>query len=66
MRCPFCPKKYQSEKDLHRHMKKIHKCDLTNEQLESINKEITIGDMCNWDEDEHTRKLKGEGNETRL
>ena len=24
MKCPLCPKEYQSEKDLQRHMKRIH------------------------------------------
>ena len=30
---------------------KIHECDLDDEQLTSIQKEITIGDMCNWNEE---------------
>lgn len=50
MRCPFCPKKYQSKNDLHKHLKKIHECDLTDEQLESMNREITFGDIYNWNE----------------
>jgi len=49
-RCPYCPKKYQSKKDLHKHLKKIHGCDLTDEQLDSMNREITFGDLCNWNE----------------
>ena len=30
MKCPLCPKEYQSKNDLKRHIKKIHKNDLSN------------------------------------
>ena len=28
MKCPLCPKEYQSEKDLEKHLEKIHNTDL--------------------------------------
>jgi uncharacterized C2H2 Zn-finger protein len=45
--CPMCSKKFQSENDLNRHLKKIHKI----ENSESIVREITIGDLFNYDEE---------------
>ena len=49
-RCPFCPKEYQSRKDMHNHLKKIHDADMDDDTLDSLLRELTIGDACNWDE----------------
>jgi len=49
-RCPFCPKSFQSKNDMHRHIVKIHNINMSDDDLDSIWKELTIGDICNWDE----------------
>lgn len=49
-RCPFCPKEYQSRKDMHKHLKKIHDADMDDNTLDGLIRELTIGDICNWDE----------------
>ena len=49
-RCPFCPKEFQSRKDMHKHLKKIHDADMTDDTLNDVLRELTIGDACNWDE----------------
>ena len=45
MRCPFCPKKYQSYNDLKRHMEKIHDGYCSKEDIEKFNREFVIGDF---------------------
>jgi len=51
-RCPFCPKEFQSLNDMHKHLKKIHNADMDDDTLDGLIREMTIGDMCNWDETE--------------
>ena len=53
MDCPLCVKKYQSEKDFKRHLKRIHNVD----DVDSIVREITIGDICDW----NAENLSGQG-----
>lgn len=55
MDCPLCTKQYQSENDLKRHLKRIHKID----DADSLVREITIGDLCNWKEENYKLKFKG-------
>jgi len=45
-RCPFCPKKHQSRKEMHKHLQKIHNADMDDETLDGLIRELTIGDLC--------------------
>ena len=55
-RCPFCPKEFQSRKDMHKHLDKIHNADMDDETLDKMLKDLTIGDICNWKEEKQGRK----------
>lgn len=46
-RCPFCPKQLQSRKDMHRHLKKIHDADMSDDMLDTRLRKLTVGDVCN-------------------
>lgn len=45
MRCPFCPKEYQSYKQLKKHMHKIHNGSMSKEDVESFNRKFELGDF---------------------
>jgi len=43
IRCPLCPKKYQSYKDLKKHMERIHDGSMTIEDIKKFNTKPTLG-----------------------
>ena len=43
IRCPLCPEKYQSYKDLKKHMERIHDGSMSIEDIKKFNTKPTLG-----------------------